>query len=572
MVLPLITIAGVIFFLAIVFCVFGVTVSRLFRWTWILRQGPGFCAVVGLGGSILFLEVWNFGLPVGHPSVFVLAAISLGLAVMFWRTILETIRTWVTHRSLLSIAFLSLLFLLCSLFALGGAEHGHYDTGLYYLSSIRWAQQYPVVPGLANLHFRLGFNQSLFLFIAFLSQVANLGLARACQIVNPLIVFVSGWALLDRVRVNLATPKETRIRLYAILLLCPIFFLATHEYVSAPTADIAAAAFAVPAALVFCCCLEEIFDHNELEAVNWLLLLAACYCTIAKLKLSYAVLGVAGVGIAGLALVFVLPHGFLRSWVRITIVCLTLTVPWMARGTVLSGYPFFPSAVIRFRTDWAVPRRTAESETRWIYSWARMPEKEPSEVLKDNAWLKPWIERNAKDPENIFLLCFTEAGLVLALGSLLIPVSRKRRLIVTLLIAQSLLALLFWFKTAPEPRFGYASILLLGVNLFYLFSSAIAEVSMIRSSLFAGLAALGSFCFLWTTEFPSFNYYKKKFPHGFPNVEIESRTTDSGLRVGIPKQIQPWDSGLVVAPHFNPNLALRGRDLRDGFHIANPNR
>jgi hypothetical protein len=44
-----------------------------------------------------------------------------------------------------------------------------FDTGFYHLSAIRWLNEFPLVPGLANLHYRLGFNQSSFLLSALLN-------------------------------------------------------------------------------------------------------------------------------------------------------------------------------------------------------------------------------------------------------------------------------------------------------------------------------------------------------------------------------------------------------------------
>jgi len=291
MALPLISIAGIISCLAMALCVFGVTVSRLFRWRWILGQGPGICAVIGLAGTILFLELWNFFYPVSHASVAVLAAVTLSLALIFRRTLLETVRGWIQLRSIVVSVLLLLLLFTVSLFGLGPSEYGHFDTGLYYLNSIRWAHEFRVIPGLANLHSRLGYNQSLFLFVAFLSSVGNLGLARACQLVDPLFVFVCGWVVLDQLRLNLVTAKAMRIRLYAILLLCPLFFLGSHMLISAATADIAAAGFALAGSLAFASCLEETADRNAFAAGNWLLVVTVCVCTLIKLKLSYAVLG-----------------------------------------------------------------------------------------------------------------------------------------------------------------------------------------------------------------------------------------------------------------------------------------
>jgi hypothetical protein len=40
------------------------------------------------------------------------------------------------------------------------------DAGLYNLSTIRWLQSYPTVPGLGDLHPRLAYNASYFLCMA----------------------------------------------------------------------------------------------------------------------------------------------------------------------------------------------------------------------------------------------------------------------------------------------------------------------------------------------------------------------------------------------------------------------
>ena len=541
--------------------------GRLFRWQWILRQGPGLSGVVGLAGSILFLEIWNFFFPVSHASVGVLGGLTLSLVILYRQTLLNAIRRWTQYWSVLSTILLLVLLLTVSLFGLGPAESGHYDTGLYYLNTIRWAHEYPAVPGLANLHARLGYNQSLFLFIAFLSSLANMGLARACQIVNPIFVFISGWAIIDRLRLNLTTVKAKRVRLYCFLLLCPLFFLATLFNISAPTSDIAAAAFALPGALAFFCCLEEASEREPIKAKNWLLLLTLSACTVAKMKLSYAVLGGTAVSMGAMALIFIRPGNFFWAWIRIGVVTAFLVAPWMTRGLILSGYALFPSTVIRVRTDWAIPRKYADNERRWICSWARMPDKKPDEVLQNDAWFGPWLERNAKQPENIFLFLFLTTGLLAWLFSFFTPVQRDRRLISVLLFGQTSLALLFWFNTAPDPRFGYAPILLFGVNGFNACTTALAGFSLIRSSIFTCLITSTSIWLIWLDQWPLIYHAEKRFPQGFPNAVLEFKVTKSGLRVGIPKPEQAWNTGLIVTPYFNEDLSLRGHTLRDGLRL-----
>jgi hypothetical protein len=65
-------VAGLVFCLSLACSVFGLTICRILRWRWILQQGLGLNAVIGLAAALVFLEVWNFLFPVNHASVCVL--------------------------------------------------------------------------------------------------------------------------------------------------------------------------------------------------------------------------------------------------------------------------------------------------------------------------------------------------------------------------------------------------------------------------------------------------------------------------------------------------------------------
>ena len=54
-------------------------------------------------------------------------------------------------------------------FFLALGPHESYDTDLYHLQTIKWIEKYPVVPGLANLHGRIGFNNNIFTLFALTS-------------------------------------------------------------------------------------------------------------------------------------------------------------------------------------------------------------------------------------------------------------------------------------------------------------------------------------------------------------------------------------------------------------------
>ena len=60
------------------------------------------------------------------------------------------------------------------------------DSGLYHLTAIRWCAEYPVVPGLGNLHGRLAFNNSFFLYAAMLDVGPFIG--KSHQLASGLLM------------------------------------------------------------------------------------------------------------------------------------------------------------------------------------------------------------------------------------------------------------------------------------------------------------------------------------------------------------------------------------------------
>jgi hypothetical protein len=67
---------------------------------------------------------------------------------------------------LLSIVGLSVIVSWC---LLAMQPPSMFDSGLYHFGSIRWLNEYAIVPGLGNLHWRLALNQSYFGFLALLN-------------------------------------------------------------------------------------------------------------------------------------------------------------------------------------------------------------------------------------------------------------------------------------------------------------------------------------------------------------------------------------------------------------------
>src|SRR5260370_1151761 len=67
-----------------------------------------------------------------------------------------------------------------------------------------------------------------------------------------------------------------------------------------------------------------------------------------------------------------------------------IVLPWMGRGLVLTGYPFFPSTAFSIPVDWKVPAFETQLQADFARSFARVPEL-TYEYAHGWHWLRPWF-------------------------------------------------------------------------------------------------------------------------------------------------------------------------------------
>ena len=313
----------------------------------------------------------------------------------------------------------------------------------------------------------------------------------------------------------------------------------------------------------------KLSGNGEEITSNQLLLCVAASVAALELKLSYIVFAT--------ATIFVAVTIGVRRRVAFPQLCLCLffaliiLVPWICCGYITSGRPFFPSDFGRLDFDWAVSPQLAGIERDAALAWARAPGLPPTEVLGHWKWLAAWSARILGDPVVVKPLLAGVVGLLLLLGRLLVhPLPQIERRWFILLVPSSA-GLLFWFLTAPDPRFAQATLWVFALNLLLLpLHSAddwtrrlniLATFALIIVALLdagVGLVRL------------------KKEKKNLPNIvqhhdELVARSTDSGLTVWIPKNVYaPGDAQLIATPpdRFNSHLELRGSNLRQGFRIG----
>lgn len=138
------------------------------------------------------------------------------------------------------------------------------------------------------------------------------------------------------------------------------------------------------------------------------------------------------------------------------------------------------------------------------------------------------------------------------------------------LISPIILSLLFWFFTAPNPRFAQATLWILAADVAYLPFVCLNRVPRFCCAFFLLLVA-GFTAFELAAGFARLHQERERFPNfvGGP-PSLVSRVTFSGLAVWVPTESNltgPWQIPATPADRFDPRLELRGKTFRDGFRI-----
>lgn len=365
--------------------------------------------------------------------------------------------------------------ILVLLFAYGSSRgYMHYDTGLYHAQSIRWIEEYGVVPGLANLHSRFGYNSAAF---ALCALFGGGGLTR-----YPMHCVQGFFALICAVKCTalLELPKRKRVQLSDFLYTgCVFYLVAVFRELVAPASDYFAMLILFFAAMSW----TELLERREKEILPYALL--SLYLVYgATVKLSTAVI---------LLLVLQPAVGLIRQkkWKQIA-GCIALGIviafPYLARNVLISGWLFYPFTFFDFfPVDWKISRGYADSDAAEIQVYA----KEIFDVYQKNMPFRQWFPNWLSAQETLDKLLVASGWLALPAGLVLMVATavsglgkggrqdgvqvnmQSRRMMAgmeswsfILLEGTAVLGFLFWQFGAPLVRYGYFYVLLLPLVTF----------------------------------------------------------------------------------------------------------
>ncbi|MGN0377810.1 MAG: LIC_10190 family membrane protein [Suilimivivens sp.] len=349
---------------------------------------------------------------------------------------LHTLRLTITPVKAGVILFLFLLFAY-------GAATGiiHYDTGLYHAQSIRWIEEYGIVPGLGNLHSRLAYNSSSFCLSALYSFSFLGGQSYHCC--AGFMAFLLALTCVE----GFFERKVKRPQLSDFVRIMGIYYLMI------------------------------IFDEMVSPASDYFMVLGVFYLVIRWLDLMekgeksyvpYALLSVMGVWIVSLklsgALILLLTIKPAVQMIRekkgkqIALFLGTgifTLLPFLVRNVILSGWLLYPFTFIDlFQFSFKIPKGMADYDSKEIQVWGRgfSDVTRYGEPVTD--WLPGWAA--SLDGVNKVFLLLAFAGIFLFLAFFIYALWKKKRDMTDTLFVMGTMGMsfLFWLFSAPLIRYG----------------------------------------------------------------------------------------------------------------------
>ena len=434
----------------------------------------------------------------------------------------------------------------------------HPDTLGYHAQTIQWIEKYKAVPGLAYLHVRFGYQWLWFVDTA-LFGFSFTG-KEGFNILNSTVLFWFFIFIINRINYNFFRVGKNLYGLFWMALLAISMWSYTQVRLTATSAspDFIAALFTL---VIIYLLLEN--DRKVPEASTWLLVsfLALVAVTI-KLSVAPLLLVAAVPALLGLA------KRKSRQFFTILLLAVVTLSPFVARNIITSGYILFPLTFIEApNIDWKYDPALAQYEKNYVTAYARKPGVIPGEISMVNKmspakWLPVWWQkRSVADKIIMTLLVFSFISAILSIKKI-----HSSGFVPLLLLITLLTGIIFWFVNAPDPRFGFGSIIgFTGVVFYLVFKEK--QVSIGKNVLIA-LLLISTASILTYTGYRFMNFFNKEqliTPLGIEKTEYKTFVCE-GIKFNSPGPNK--DFGNIPVPCTDlecDNFSPRGNRVEKGF-------
>jgi hypothetical protein len=406
----------------------------------------GLIIVVGI------LQIVSLFLPIHTTSFFIFTSLSLLSGIIFYKDVIKYAKYLFTSLGTIHGIIRAIVVLLLIVIVAYSANRPvlHGDTFIYHFNAVKWIREFSAVPGLANLHGRLGFNSSFFLFAALTENGFASGQSSHIALSMLMSVCIVHWFFIIS-----SSSELMRKRIFCLL---TSLFLVNHII---SQIDITSLSTDYPTAvltLVFCLILLDNIPYK-------IFLLLPIAALIFNLKLS----GMLTIAIAMLITIghllmvkfehkdFFVRRLHYKLMASSCIVLVFTCVGFMLRNAIVSGWLIYPFPIGNLHLSWSVPKPYVMDMMAWIKQYPKIPGGVNPATIHSNGffyWFPQWYNQFKLSTEfqlfciSFFILLWSAFQLK-SLGKF---VYARLNIFVVLLFGA--LSIVFWFISAPEIRFG----------------------------------------------------------------------------------------------------------------------
>ena len=454
--------------------------------------------------------------------------------------------------------FLASIFFVLMIVVLNSGGAIMDDTDSYHIPMVKWIDSYGTVPGIANLHVRFGLNSSWFVATGFfLSDTGT----SACLALNGLVSVWLGIFLIDRITACFRANSSPVMGVATFF----IFFLALIAW---PLFRGNAASLNydfITTAIV----LILFFQVLSGKSMQYELFIWPCFLFTVRI-INYPLL------LVSMIILFMLwRRRQLKQFFYLLLGGAILVMPFLARTTILSGYPFFP---LQFPLagigDWKADPAVMSQYVEYTRAFNRVNEQhQPIETtlrLSFPGWMAAWYR---------YLFIFDKVVIALAAGAIVYLLFRIKKLQKTIpLPAQWIMAacgaqLISWFIVSPDPRFAYGPLLCI-IALAVMLVARTGPPPLMRRVMSVAFGILMAGVIIYTVRKPMLHteYRNWVTPQKVPVPEYR-RHIINGMPFHVPFIVdENWNPRCYNSPlpclyTIHPGLQPRGKEIRQGFTI-----
>lgn len=488
--------------------------------------------ILGLCFITIPLSIYSFWLPTNHILLLILIICSLGywtISKRLRRQTISNIKQYVSQlpkTAWLSIILIILVVMCGSLWSELGI-----DSMVYHVPQITWNESYPVIPGLANIEDRMGFNSN-YLLTSSIYTFRFLWNTPVYFINGTLLIWLTIWVLY-----RLFVSKAQIIAIF-IFFAYALLFLLNIKLACDTSTDLAANY------IIFYLLCKIVLNPTALK--KELLLFYMLPIFLLTYKLSIAPIALFSL----LILIQLIKNRQYKIIIFLNTTALLILIFWLTRNVIISGYLIFPLHNIDiFTFDWKVPKDVAILESIQIKRVGNLYFKiiqHPHVSFREPYW------------QNILIIIVYILNIIsLTITSIKIVISlvKKRKQIRYLLILFVITStnIIIWFVSAPDFRF------ICGILCFSLVLIALNfegnKIYKLRSKPMAYIAIT---CFLILI-------------YGWTSQRVIDKHTIITSRIANKDQVSSFTSVLLKPYDYKSCLVLKNIDLKFTPYTINNN-